>query len=99
MARIDIRNASVSYFLRKRRDTKKPLERGLVGGQIVIGQRFIEIAALRNVSLSLASGDRVGLIGINGSGKSTLLKLCAGALATQSGSISIDGTVSAQFAL
>ncbi|WP_110519862.1 ABC-F family ATP-binding cassette domain-containing protein [Herpetosiphon llansteffanensis] len=31
-----------------------------------------------NISLGLASGDRIGLIGVNGSGKSTLLKIAAG---------------------
>jgi len=33
---------------------------------------------LRDASLSLEEGDKVGLIGINGSGKSTLLKVIAG---------------------
>lgn len=99
MARIEIQNVSVSYFLRKRGDVKRSTERGAVGAQILVGQRYLEIAALKNISLSLRSGDRVGLIGINGSGKSTLLKLCAGALSPQSGSIRIEGRVSPQFAL
>jgi ATP-binding cassette subfamily F protein uup len=42
---------------------------------------------LKNVSLSLATGDRLGLVGSNGSGKSTLLKLIAGELVPESGSI------------
>ncbi|MBI4921057.1 MAG: ATP-binding cassette domain-containing protein [Devosia nanyangense] len=99
MAQIDIKDASVSYFVRKRGDVAKSTEGGAVGAQIVIGRRYLEIAALRNITLSLTTGDRVGLIGMNGSGKSTLLKLCAGALAVQSGSIAIEGKVSPQFAL
>jgi ABC-type polysaccharide/polyol phosphate transport system ATPase subunit len=100
MASIDIKNASVSYFLRKRGGSaEKKLSRGSVGASIVVGKRYLEINALRNVSLSLKTGDRVGLVGINGSGKSTLLKLCSGALAVQSGSIDISGRVSPQFAL
>jgi ABC-type polysaccharide/polyol phosphate transport system ATPase subunit len=99
VAGIEIKDASVSYFLRHHGEKGRSLERNAVGGQIIVRQRYLEIAALRNVTLSFKQGDRVGLVGLNGSGKSTLLKLCAGALAVQSGSISIDGAVSAQFSL
>lgn len=98
-ARVEIKDASISYFMRKPNNAEKASEKGNVGAQILVGKRYLEIAALKNISLSLKSGDRVGLIGINGSGKSTLLKLCAGALAIQSGSINIHGRVSPQFAL
>ncbi|KQZ28529.1 ABC transporter [Mesorhizobium sp. Root552] len=99
MAKIDIRDANVSYYLRKRGDSTKSLKRGAVGAHILVGHRYLEIAALRGITLSLKDGDRVGLIGMNGSGKSTLLKLCAGALAAQSGTVDIEGRVSPQFAL
>lgn len=99
MAKIDLRNVSVSYFMRKSAATAKKFERDAVGAQIVVGQRYIEIAALQDVSLELKDGDRVGLVGANGSGKSTLLKLCAGGLAAQSGEVDIEGMVSPQFAL
>jgi ABC-2 type transport system ATP-binding protein/lipopolysaccharide transport system ATP-binding protein len=99
MARIDIQDASVSYFLRKRGGIGKSTERDAVGAQIIVGRRYLEIAALKNLTLSLKDGDRVGLVGVNGSGKSTLLKLCAGALAAQSGTVTIEGKVSPQFRL
>jgi ABC-type polysaccharide/polyol phosphate transport system ATPase subunit len=96
---IEIKDASVSYFLRHKGERNQSLERGAVGGQIIVRQRYLEIAALKNITLSFKHGDRIGLIGQNGSGKSTLLKLCSGALSVQGGSIAIDGRVSAQFSL
>jgi ABC-type polysaccharide/polyol phosphate transport system ATPase subunit len=99
MASIELDNVSVSYFLHKQGTTKGNLERGSVGAPILVRNRYLEIAALKNVSLSIKDGDRVGLIGINGSGKSTLLKLCAGGLSAQSGTLRIDGRVSPQFSL
>lgn len=46
---------------------------------------------LRDFSLVLQRGDRVGLLGANGSGKSTLLKLLLGQLAPDAGSV-VHGT-------
>lgn len=99
MAEIVMKNASVSYFLRKNLASVANFKQGVVGAPIIVGKKYIEIAALRNITLSLKDGDRVGLIGVNGSGKSTILKLCARALAVQSGTISIKGRTSPQFAL
>lgn len=100
MSGIEIKNASVSYYLRHKGDAgKRKIERAAVGGQIIERARYLEIAALRDITLSIKHGDRVGLIGLNGSGKSTLLKLCSGALSVQKGSIDIDGRVSTQFSL
>lgn len=98
-AKIQLTDVSVSYFLKKGRDAKKALEQGTVGAQIVIGKRYLEVAALKNINFSIEEGERVGLVGVNGSGKTTLLKLCAGALSIQSGSLEIVGKVSPQFSL
>jgi ABC-type polysaccharide/polyol phosphate transport system ATPase subunit len=50
---------------------------------------------LRNVSFAIGHGVTVGIIGENGSGKSTLLKLVSRILEPTSGSIAVDGRVSA----
>ncbi|MFT3685203.1 MAG: metal ABC transporter ATP-binding protein [Phycisphaerales bacterium] len=47
--------------------------------------------ALENVSLSVAEGGRLGILGPNGGGKSTLLKLVLGVLTPASGRITVLG--------
>jgi ATP-binding cassette subfamily F protein uup len=44
---------------------------------------------LRDISLNISEGDRLGLIGANGSGKSTLLELLAGLRETDSGAVAL----------
>ena len=46
---------------------------------------------LRDLSFTLAPGERVGLVGCNGVGKSTLLKLLVGILPMQSGTLEVGG--------
>lgn len=43
-----------------------------------IGKSYSEKTLLKDVSLGINEGDKIGLIGINGAGKSTLLKITAG---------------------
>ncbi len=50
-----------------------------------IGKRFGRLAVLRNVDLTVASGEIVGLIGANGSGKTTLLSIAMGLLPMSDG--------------
>jgi ABC-type multidrug transport system fused ATPase/permease subunit len=48
-------------------------------------------ASLRNVSLRLARGERIGVTGATGSGKSTLIDLLMGLIEPSEGEIRIDG--------
>ena len=51
------------------------------------------VKALKDLSLTIKSGERVGIIGHNGAGKSTLLKVLAGIYPPQRGRVTIDGHV------
>jgi ABC-type polysaccharide/polyol phosphate transport system ATPase subunit len=97
--RVSIENVSVSYFLRRKISNASSARSGSVGGQMVRRGGVLEIQALRNVSLSIDKGERVGLIGRNGAGKSTFLKLCSRALSAQEGRVEINGKICPQFAL
>jgi ABC-2 type transport system ATP-binding protein/lipopolysaccharide transport system ATP-binding protein len=57
----------------------------------------VTIEALRDVSLSLVSGDRVALIGANGAGKTTLLRVMAGIYEPTVGEVAIRGRISPMF--
>jgi lipopolysaccharide transport system ATP-binding protein len=50
--------------------------------------------ALSDVSLHVASGATLGLVGNNGSGKSTLLQLIAGIMAPTTGQVAVHGRIS-----
>jgi ribose transport system ATP-binding protein len=56
-----------------------------------IGKTYPGVTALAGVSLAVAKGEVVGLIGENGAGKSTLMKVLGGVVAPNTGSIVIDG--------
>ena len=56
-----------------------------------LGKRFGGIDAVRDVSLSVVSGEIVGLIGPNGAGKTTLVNLITGVHHASSGSVIFEG--------
>jgi branched-chain amino acid transport system ATP-binding protein len=53
--------------------------------------RFGALQAVQNLSLSIAPGEVVSIIGPNGSGKTTTLNLISGILRPQEGTIELDG--------
>jgi ABC-2 type transport system ATP-binding protein len=99
MVSIDVRNVSVDFpiFDAKNRSLKKSVL-GRAGGRITDAKVPV-VEALRDVTLSLRQGDRVGLVGHNGAGKSTLLRLLAGIYEPTRGRARIEGRVAPVFDL
>ncbi len=86
---ISLKNVS-KVFKRYHRPADR-LKEILLPGQ----QRADKFWALRDVDLEIRRGETVGIIGRNGSGKSTLLQIIAGTLQPTTGTVEINGRVSA----
>ncbi|MDT8399083.1 MAG: ABC transporter ATP-binding protein [Pseudomonadales bacterium] len=64
--------------------------------EILTGKpRYRETLALADISLDVAPGEVLGIVGKNGAGKSTLLKMLANTLQPSSGTLHIEGRVAA----
>ncbi|MBY6537089.1 ABC transporter ATP-binding protein [Rhodococcus sp. BP-349] len=98
---IETHGACVDFpiFDAKTRSLKKAFL-GKAGGTIGRnGSDVVVVEALRDITLSLKEGDRVGLVGHNGAGKSTLLRLLAGIYEPTRGSAIVRGRVAPVFDL
>lgn len=98
---IQTANAWVEFpiFDAKTRSLKKAFLGGAGG---VIGHTSSNVPvveALRDITLSLHVGDRVGLVGHNGAGKSTLLRLLSGIYEPTRGLATIEGRIAPIFDL
>ncbi len=59
------------------------------------GKGYTEHLALNHVNLEVKKGETIGIIGTNGSGKSTILKIITGVLSPTSGTVEVNGHISA----
>jgi putative ABC transport system ATP-binding protein len=57
-----------------------------------LSKRYGELLVLRDISLAVAAGEFVAIVGESGAGKSTLLNCMAGLDTWDSGSVLLDGT-------
>jgi ATP-binding cassette subfamily F protein uup len=59
-----------------------------------VTKRYEDRTIIRNFSLRIQRGDRIGVVGANGAGKTTLLRLLTGELAPDEGSVTLAKTLS-----
>ena len=97
MARLRIDDVSVSFPLYhgESRSLKKTVFAAASGRLGEDSKHRLVVEALKSISFTLDSGDRLGFIGSNGAGKTTLLRTMAGIYEPVIGSITIDGAITA----
>lgn len=70
-----------------------------VGGRLNFSQgSTMIVTALDDVSVEIARGEKIGLMGLNGAGKTTMLKVMAGILPPTRGTVESRGKISTLFA-
>ena len=85
------------YQAGSRSRKKRVLFRSSAGNIGRDAKDHVVIAALSDITLSLAVGDRVALIGANGAGKTTLLRTMAGIYEPVQGVVRTRGRISPMF--
>jgi ABC-type polysaccharide/polyol phosphate transport system ATPase subunit len=93
---IEVRNASKVYRRYSRKKQFATLKSALLSGSLVRDLSPDDtFPALQDVTFDVPRGRTLGVIGRNGSGKSTLLKLVAGITKPTTGSVTVNGRISA----
>jgi ABC-type polysaccharide/polyol phosphate transport system ATPase subunit len=92
MALIHLDNISVNFpiYTSHTRSIRTALFSKL-GGQLASHNNTVVVEAIKNLSLKLEDGDRLGLIGHNGAGKTSLLRVISGVYPPQQGEVNIIG--------
>ncbi len=94
--RISLKNVSKVYPLNQRRSEQLF---SAMNGAADLDEEAKHRIAVAEVSLDITEGDRVGIVGRNGAGKSTLLHVIAGLTEASSGSVTVEGIVTAVMTL
>jgi ABC-type polysaccharide/polyol phosphate transport system ATPase subunit len=93
---IQVRDVHKVYRRYGRRKQFATLKSALLSGSVLRDLRPDAVfEALKDVSFDVGKGKTFGIVGRNGSGKSTMLKLIAGIGKPTSGTVRVDGRVSA----
>jgi ABC-type polysaccharide/polyol phosphate transport system ATPase subunit len=89
MPLIEARHVRKSFRIPKvRRDTVREYALALFRPQ-----RYEQLHVLRDISLSLAKGESLGIMGRNGSGKSTLMRILAGIYRPDGGTVEVRAPI------
>jgi ABC-type polysaccharide/polyol phosphate transport system ATPase subunit len=96
MNAIEVEHATKVYRRFSHKRQFATLKSALLRGSLIRDLRPDEtFTAVRDVSFTVPAGRTLGVIGRNGSGKSTMLKLVAGITKPTTGSVRVNGRVSA----
>jgi ABC-type polysaccharide/polyol phosphate transport system ATPase subunit len=96
MNAISVRDVTKVYRRYAQRKQFATLKSALLKGSLIRDLQPDEtFPALKGVSFEVPKGTTFGIIGRNGSGKSTLLKLVAGIAKPTTGTVQVDGRISA----
>ncbi len=96
MARLTLESVSIDFpiYGSRSKSLRHTLASAATGGRIGRESGVTVVEALRDISLDLHEGARLGIVGHNGAGKSTLLRVMAGVYPPTRGRSSRRGTVS-----
>ena len=95
MSYIELKNVCIDFPIPKS-TPNKGVQRQVqhtIGGKFKSSVGASSIRALDNITLQLANGDRIGLVGHNGAGKTTLLRVLAGVYPPSNGEIRCKGRI------
>lgn len=87
----DILNAQVEFPMQVNRSTPNNIRGSIVFNDVSFRYRLDTPFVISNVSLNIAEGEVVGVVGASGSGKSTLTKLIQRLHRPEKGQITING--------
>ena len=93
MSYIELKNVCIDFPIPKSNKGFRRSVQHTVGGKFKSSVGASSIRALDNITLQLANGDRVGLVGHNGAGKTTLLRVLAGVYPPSNGEIRCKGRI------